>query len=70
MLKMASFLYAFSRFFYTTAPGQHPPRIMRFIHHIQAINFSLIYRVAARIDVLAAQRLRTSVLRYYCVNTV
>ena len=39
--------------------GQHPPRILRFAHHIQAIKFSLENRVAARIGRLAAERLRT-----------
>jgi len=41
-------------------PGQHPPRILRFTHHIQAIKFSLVYRVAARKGLLAEERLRTS----------
>jgi len=35
---------------------------MRFTHHIQAIKFSLVYRVAARIGVLVAEWLRTSVV--------
>jgi len=56
--------------FFSTAPGQLPPRTMRFTHRIQAINFSLVYRVEAGMGVLAAQRLRTSVLRYYCINIV
>ena len=41
-------------------PGQQPPRILRFTHHIQAIKFSLVYRVAARKGLLAAERFRTS----------
>jgi len=39
--------------------GQQPPRILRFTHHIQAIKFNLVYRVAARKGLLAAERLRT-----------
>jgi len=41
-------------------PGQHPLRILRFTHHMQAIKFSLVYRVAARKGLLEAERLRTS----------
>jgi len=40
--------------------GQHPPRILRFTYHIQAIKFSFVYRVATRKGPLAAKRLRTS----------
>jgi len=29
-------------------PGQQPPRILRFMCHIQAIKFSLVYRVVPR----------------------
>jgi len=35
-------------------PGQQPPSILRFTHHIQAIKSSLVYRVAARKGLLAA----------------
>jgi len=41
-------------------PGQHPPRILRFTHQIQAIKFGLVYRVSARKELLAPYRLRTS----------
>jgi len=41
---------------------------MIFTHHIQGINFSLVYRIAACIGLLAAQLLRISVLRYYHFN--
>jgi len=51
-------------------PGQLASRVMRFTHHIQAIKFSLVYGVVARIGVLAAQRLRTFELWYCCFNIV
>jgi len=38
-------------------------------HHATPIKFSLAYCAAVRI-VLAAQRWRTSVQRYYCFNVV
>jgi len=44
--------------------------MMRFAHHIQAIKFSWIYRVGAGTGVLAAQRLGTFMLRYYCFSIV
>jgi len=43
---------------------------MRFAHHVTAVKFSLLYRVAASIAGISTQQLRTSVLRYYCFNIV
>jgi len=40
--------------------GQQALRILGCTHHIQAIKFSLVYRVAARKGLLAAERLTTS----------
>jgi len=40
--------------------------MLRFTHHIQAIKFSLVYRVAVREGLLAAERLRTS----WCYNNI
>jgi len=37
--------------------------MMHFTHHIQAVKFSVVYRCAASTGVLAAERLRNSVLR-------
>jgi len=51
---------------FSTTPMCHPDiyhldcSILRFTHHIQAIKFSLVYRVTARKGLLAAERLRTS----------
>jgi len=54
---MARFLVEFPHFFikhYTPVtpvpPGQLQPTIMRFTHHIQAIKFSLVHRVAAHLQ--------------------
>jgi len=41
---------------HSVPPGQQPPRILRFTNHIQSIKFSLVYRVAARKGLLAAER--------------
>ena len=63
--KWLAFLGTFPHFFLAIhpstpmPPGQLASRVMRFTHHIQAIKFSLVYGVVARIGVLAAQRLRT-----------
>jgi len=64
-------LLAFTRFFlhYTSVPPEQlPTRTLRFTHHVQDINFSLVYCVEARIGVPAAKRLKTFMLRYYCFN--
>jgi len=50
---------------------QLPPRLMRFTHHIPTVEFSLLCCVVALgVRVLAAQRLKTSVLRYHCFSIV
>jgi len=60
LLKIASFLCAFLQHHTLYHLEQQPPRTLRFTHRIQAIKFSLVYRVAARKGLLAAERLRTS----------
>jgi len=49
-------------------PGQPPLWAMRFTHHIQLSSF--VYRTAACRGVLAARRLRITVLGKYCFNVV
>ena len=50
--------------------GDCPNRLPLIRPCVQAIKFSLVYCVAARVGALGEQRLRTSVLRYYCFNIV
>jgi len=42
-------------------PGQHPPKILRFTHHMQAVKFSLVYR-----DNIASTYFRQSELKRCC----
>jgi len=62
LVKIASFYVVSALLFlapHPVPPGQQPPGTLRFVHHIQAIKFSVVYRVAARKGLLAAERLRT-----------
>ena len=74
LLKMASSFKSVPKFIliilYPCATRTTVTRLMRFTHHTQARKFSFVYPVAARITMLVAQRLRTSVLRYYCFSIV
>ena len=68
------FSCAFAHLFFShynhVPPGQLSPRMMHFTHHTQAVKFSVVHRVSARTGIHVVQRLRSSVLRYYCFNIV